>query len=65
MEDILFALEAYGADRQLHLWSTYFGHYLLTPASQTLYLLARHYKGIRLGADVTSELIKYYQQRRG
>lgn len=46
MEDILFALEACRADRQLHLWSTYFTHYLLTAAAKTLYLLAWRYEGI-------------------
>lgn len=46
MEDTLFALEACRADRKLHLWSTYFAHYLLTAATLTLYLLAWHYKGI-------------------
>ncbi len=49
MEDTLFALEACGADRQLHLWSTYFAHYQPTAATQTLYLLAWRYEGI----DVT------------
>lgn len=39
MEDTLFALE-------LHLWSSYFAHYLLTAATQTIYLLAWHYEVI-------------------
>lgn len=36
MEDTLLALEAWGADRQLRLWSTYFAHCQLTAANQTL-----------------------------
>lgn len=56
MEDTLFALEACGADRQLHLWSTYFAHYLLTAATQTLYLLAWCYEGIKCDWMVTLNL---------